>query len=114
MRVFFYKTSRGRSPVIDELDALPIQASAHAYELLEGIEQEGLNAPRIIFRQIKGKLWEIKMNLPASGGYRIFYCMLEKDSMLLLHAYAKKSQKAPKKELDTAQKRLDDALARGE
>jgi phage-related protein len=113
MRVFFFKTSSGRSPVIDELDSLPVQASAHAYELLDGIEQHGLNAPRVVFRQIEGKLWAIKMNLPATGGYRVFYSLLEKETMLLLHAYAKKSQKAPKKELDTARKRLHDALERG-
>jgi phage-related protein len=53
------------------------------------------------------------MNLPATGGYRIFYSLIEKETMLLLHAYAKKSQKAPMKELDTARKRLYDALERG-
>ena len=113
MQVFFYKTSSGRSPVTDELDALPVQASAHAYDILEGIERHGLNAPRVVFRQIEGKLWEIKVNLPGVGGYRIFYCIIEQDIMLLLHAYAKKSQKAPKKELELARKRFYDSLSRG-
>ena len=53
------------------------------------------------------------MKLPRIGGYRIFYAMLEKETMLLLHAYAKKSQKAPKKELETAWHRLFDAQKRG-
>lgn len=113
MQVYFYKTASRRSPVTDDLDSLPKQASAHAYELLEGIEQHALNAPRVVFRQIEGKLWEIKMNLPATGGFRVFYSLIEKDTMLLLHAYAKKSQKAPKNELHTARKRLYDALERG-
>lgn len=113
MRVYFYQTVNGRSPVVSELDGLPKQASAHAFELLEGIEKSGLSAPRIVFRQIEGKLWELKMNLPGTGGYRIFYCMLDKDTMLLLHAYAKKSQKAPQKELDLARNRMTDAMNRG-
>jgi len=112
VQVLFYQTASGRSPVVDELDALPTRASAHAYELLEGIEQHGLKAPRMIFRQLEGKLWEIKMNLPGTGGYRIFYCMVQKETMLLLHAYAKKSQKAPKRELETAWQRLFDAQKR--
>ena len=112
MQVLFYQTSNGRSPVTEELDD-PVQASAHAYELLDGIEIHGLNAPRVVFRQIDGKLWEIKMNLPQTGGYRIFYCLVEANTMLLLHAYAKKSQKAPKKELETAWRRLLDAQKRG-
>lgn len=113
MQVLFYQTAAGRNPVVEELDALPVQASAHAYELLDGIEKDGLSAPRVIFRQIEGKLWEIKMNLPQTGGYRIFYSMVEKETMLLLHSYAKKSQKAPKKELETAWRRLADAQKRG-
>ena len=113
MRVLFYQTSGGRSPVSDELDNLPIEASAHVYELLEGIDNHGFDAPRVIFRQIEGILWEIKMQLPHIGGYRIFYGTLEKETMLLLHAYAKKSQKAPKKELKTAWHRLFDAQKRG-
>lgn len=113
MRVYFYQTTGGRSPVADELDSLPVEASAHAYELLEGIGNHGFDAPRVIFRQISGKLWEIKMQLPRIGGYRIFYGMLERETLLLLHAYAKKSQKAPKKELETAWHRLFDAQKRG-
>jgi phage-related protein len=113
MQVLFYQTTNGRSPVTEELDSLPTQASAHAYELLDGIESHGLGAPRVVFRQIEGKLWEIKMNLPQTGGYRIFYCLIEAGNMLLLHAYAKKSQKAPKKELETAWRRLLDAQKRG-
>jgi phage-related protein len=81
--------------------------------LLDGIEQHGLNAPRIIFRPIEGKLWEIKIKLPKVGGYRIFYCLMEKEIMLLLHAYQKKSQKAPKRAIETARKRMADALNRG-
>ena len=53
------------------------------------------------------------MQLPRIGGYRIFYGMFEKETMLLLHAYTKKSQKAPKKELETAWQRLFDAQKRG-
>jgi phage-related protein len=113
MRIYFYKNPSGRSPVTAELDSLPVQAAAHAYELLEGIEEHGLNAPRIVFRQIEGKLWEIKMNLPSTGGYRVFYSLMARDAILLLHAYSKKSQKAPIKELNLAKKRLYDALERG-
>jgi phage-related protein len=48
-------------------------------------------------------MWEIKIR-SASGGYRIFYIGLKTNTntMVLLHAYKKQSQKAPKKEIDTA------------
>ena len=113
MQVLFYQTGSGRCPVRDDLDALPVRASAHAYEILEGIERHGFQAPRVVFRHLQGKLWEIKADLPDLGGYRIFYCVMERDTMLLLHAYAKKSQKAPRKEIETALRRMADAMKRG-
>ena len=113
MEILFYQTPSGRSVVEDEIDALPKKASAHVYELLSGIEDFGLNAPRVSFRQIKSKLWEIKLGVPGVGGYRIFYCMMQKDIMLLLHGYVKKSQKAPKKHIETARKRMFEAMERG-
>ena len=112
MKVVFYKTSSGRSPVVDEIDDLPLQASAHAYEMLEEIEKHGFNAPRVIFRHIQGKLWEIKMNLPGSGGFRVFYFCIEKDVMLLLHAYSKRTQKAPRHHIENALQRMADAIRR--
>ncbi len=112
MNVRFYTSPSGRSPVEDEIDSLSIRASAHVYELLEGIESHGLNAPRVAFRPIQGKLWEIKLNLPGVGGYRIFYCFLHKDLMLLLHSYEKKSQKAPRRHIETAIERMADAIKR--
>jgi phage-related protein len=100
-------------PVVDELDGLPVQASAHAYQLLEEIEEKGFDATRVVFRHLQAKLWEIKMNLPGTGGYRIFYFSVQGDTLLLLHAYAKKSQKAPKHHIETALERMGDAIRRG-
>ena len=113
MKILFYQTARGRMPVVDELEGLPKEATAHAYQLLEEIEKKGFDASRVVFRHIEGKLWEIKMTLPATGGYRIFYFTVQGDTLLLLHAYAKKSQKAPKHHIDTALGRMADAMKRG-
>jgi phage-related protein len=113
MQLLFYTKENGRSPVIEEIDSLPVQASATVYELLDGIEKNGFNAVRVEFRQLEGKLWEIKMRLPQSGAYRIFYGMVRKDTMMLLHAYKKQTQKAPTRELQTALNRLSDCIRRG-
>jgi phage-related protein len=69
----------------------------------------GLSASRVIFKPLEGKLWEIKFNSPTSG-YRVLYVMLEKDLMVWLHAFCKKTQKTPKQELDLARKRLKEVL----
>jgi len=114
VEVRFYTRLNGHAPVEDEIDSLPTRAAAHVYELLEGIETHGLNAPRVVFRPIQGKLWEIKMHVPGVGGYRIFYCLMHKDLMLLLHSYEKRSQKAPRRHIETAMERMADAIRREE
>ncbi len=46
---------------LEQTHNLPKEAAAHAYQLLEEIEENGFDAPRVIFRHIEGKIWEIKM-----------------------------------------------------
>jgi phage-related protein len=54
--------------VSDYIDGLPKEQSAMIYAVLEDIKQYGLQAPLVSMRQIKGKLWEIKISQT-----RIFY-----------------------------------------
>ena len=70
----------------------------------------GFDTPRVEFRHIEGKLWEIKIKA-VSGGYRVFYVVIKKSTLVLLHAYKKQSQKAPEREIKTAMKRLKEVLA---
>lgn len=79
------------------------------FACLKNIEELGLDCPRVQFRQIKGKLWEIKIKTMHSN-YRIFYVAIKSSIMVLLHMYQKQSQKAPKKELEIAIKRMLEVL----
>ena len=109
MRVFFYKTGKGRSPVREFIDELPDLDQARFLQLIEEIEEHGLAAVRVIFKPIHGKLWELKFR--ASGGsFRIFYVLVTKDQMVWLHAFKKKTQKTPKNEMELALNRMKDIL----
>ena len=70
MRVYYYKTASGRSPVTDYIDGLPEGDQARFFEVLEEIERHGLEAARIILKPLQGKLWKIKFSA-VGGGYRI-------------------------------------------
>jgi len=107
MRVEFYRTPSGRSPVEDYLKGLPIQEGAEIDAVLESIEQRGLDAPLVSMRQIRGKLWELRIS-----HNRVFYVVLKGDRMVLLHAYRKRGQKAPIREIETALRRLFDVMER--
>ena len=76
---------------------------------LEEVEENGLAARGVRFRQIQGKLWEIKIKAP-SGGYRFLYGMVSKEDLIILHGFKKKIQKTPLKEIRIALKRLKEYL----
>lgn len=105
MKVTFYTTTSGRSPVWDYLEDLGKQERARVLEALQQIEHYGFDALKVRFRQIEAKLWEIKISM-----HRIFYVIIEHDEMILLHAYRKQSQKLPLKERAVALRRMKEVL----
>lgn len=110
VRILFHTSSSGRSYIEGFLNELTIEARATVLAVFNEIRNYGLSAIGCEFRQIEGKLWEIKIRT-ASGGYRFFYAMLSGDTMYVLHAYRKQGQKAPKQELEIARKRLKEVLS---
>ena len=46
----------------------------------------------------------------AAGTYRAFYVVKVADVVLILHAFAKKSQKTPQREIELGKKRLKEML----
>lgn len=110
MKVAFYETKSGRNPIEDFILALSKTEQARFAEVFEGIEKYGLGCPRVQFRQLRGKLWEIKFNA-IGGGYRIAYVVVvELDTMVWLHAFKKKTQKTPSSDLEIAEKRMKEVL----
>ena len=110
MKIYFYKSSIGASPIVKFIDKLQEEDQARFLEVVDEIETHGFSAARVIFKPIDGKLWEIKFRSSRSS-YRVFYAVLEKDLMIWLHVFTKKSQKTPKRELGIARKRLKEVLS---
>jgi phage-related protein len=105
MKIKFYQKQSGKNPVAEFLNDLPADEIARIAGCLKNVEELGFDSPRVQFRQIKGSLWEIKIKTSRSG-YRIFYVCIKKAIIVLLHAYKKQAQKAPKQEIELAQKRM--------
>ena len=75
------------------------------FPTLTGIQHYGTDAVGVDFRQIEGKLWELKIRVYGNQ-HRIFYVVLRVDEMILLHAYLKKTPKAPVREIEIARQRM--------
>ena len=109
MKIKFYRKSNDRSPVIDFLEKLPVEENARIVACLRSIEELEFDSPRVGFRQIKGQLWEIKIRTHKSG-YRIFYVCIQHANIVLLDIYKKQTQKAPKRIIKIAEKRMLEVL----
>ena len=110
MQVTFSAAGSGRSYFERFVQTLSIRDRAIVLAVFKDIAEYGLDAKGSEFRQIEGKLWEIKIRAPT-GGYRFFYVMLAADHIHVLHAYKKQGQKAPLRELEVARRRLREVLS---
>lgn len=72
---------------------------------MKGIQGYGTDATGVEFRQIEGKLWELKIKTHGKQ-HRIFYSVIKGNKMYLLHAHLKKTPNAPLKEIEVARQRL--------
>lgn len=109
MKIKFYESSAGKSPVLDDINDLSNEDQTKIIGCLENIQQLGFHSPRVEFRQIEGKLWEIKIRA-HSGGYRFFYVSISKQILVILHMLHKKTQKTPPKDKKVAMNRLKEVL----
>lgn len=109
MHVSFYETASGQSPVEKFIEDLPKNDQVRFAEVIVGIEEQGLSYSRAQFRQLRGKLWEIKFS-SRCGGFRMTYVLIQSDEMVILHAFRKTTQKTPSRDLDLAEKIMKEVL----
>ena len=107
--VEFYQDAHGRMPVRDFLRKLQSVERASIYRCIELLRTYGPLLHMPYTRHIEGKLWELR-----ADATRVFYfCFLE-DRFVLLHAYRKKSQQAPRQEIERAIRYMQDYVERSE
>lgn len=106
----YWRKPSGKSPVEDYIDDIENKDErAELLSTLKGVQEYGTGAVGVEFRQIEGKLWELKIKTHGNQ-HRIFYVVLRGSEMVLLHAYLKKTPKAPAKEIETAKQRIKQLL----
>lgn len=92
-----------------ELRALPADRRARflrVAELLETFGPQQVGLPHV--RPLAGKLWEMRMQ-GRDGISRAVYAALAGRRLLVLHVFVKKTQATPRKAIETARKRLENA-----
>lgn len=104
-QVVYYISETGDIPVRDFLDAAGPKLKTKALRILQHIEEYGLQAAIGHIKKFTGTpLWEIR--ILGGDSARILFVTQVGKRILLLHAFYKKTQKTPSKELTIALKRL--------
>jgi phage-related protein len=104
--IHYYETVHGRCPVAEYLDALDERDAVAVTQVIDLLEAFGVGLGPPHAKHLQGKLWELR----AKGRvqHRVLYFATAGRRLILLHAFVKKTQQTPRRELDTAVARLHD------
>ena len=107
MRIRYYQTPSGRSPVENFLVDLPESTRLEVFDAISLLQNSvALSMP--LSRNLSGirpGLHELRFR-DRNGQVRVFYYLKRGEAIYLIHAFKKKTQHIPKKELDIVLKRI--------
>ena len=109
--LIFYTAERGDSPLDDFLDGLDKKSRAKVAAYLSLLEEQGPNLKRPYADIVRGKIRELRID-HSSNQYRILYFFQILDQIVLVHAFSKKTKQLKKKDIDVAEKRMEDWIRR--
>jgi phage-related protein len=107
-KVVFYTRVRGDSPPREYIMSLGEERAkiARSIKLLSEVGTK-ITMPQA--RHLKGPLWELR---PVP--HRLIYFALKGRCFVILHAFRKTTNRTPRREIEIAEKRMNDFLARME
>ncbi|MBI4009160.1 type II toxin-antitoxin system RelE/ParE family toxin [Candidatus Roizmanbacteria bacterium] len=108
-KVYYYINQKDESPVKDFIESLPETQRAKVFRIFQVIHEYGIQSiPRHVKKLQGFPLWEIR--ILGADNIRIIYIMTHGDTLLALHGFIKKTQKTPKREIETAINRYNEWL----
>lgn len=111
MQVEFYETAAGKNIIAEFLDSLPDKDVAKIFREIDLLSEYGTELREPHAKHIEGPIWELRVKF-SSNIYRIFYFVFQGDRIVLLHAFAKKTQKTPQAQVKIAERNLRDYILR--
>ena len=109
-QIYFYKDRNGVEPVAEWLRELSDKNGKDARikltkirDYVKSLSQYGTYIGEPVVKHLDGEIWELR---PLSN--RVLFAAWTGKSFVLLHHFVKKTQKTPKREIETAHRRLQD------
>jgi len=91
--------------VQEEIINLPVTLQARFIGLTDRMMEHGPNLGLPHTDAFGGGLFELRLK-GAEGIARVFFCLIVKQQIVMLHSFIKKTQKTPDKELKLAKQRM--------
>jgi phage-related protein len=109
--IVFYKTNSGKCPVEEYLDTLSSKQVEKIFFILDLVEKMSI-VPRNYFKKLESTddIWEVRVQL-GNNIFRLLGFFDGSELVVLNHAFTKKTQKTPKKEIKTAENRKNDYIS---
>ena len=107
MRIKFYITSSGRSPVEEFIQALPEGTRLEFLDAVSLLSQGKLLAMPLSrnLSSIRPGLHELRFR-DRAGQVRVAYFLKKQEAIYFIHAFRKKTQEIPRRDLELMLKRL--------
>lgn len=110
-KIKVYESPSGDKPVEEFIKSLDERAQTKVSRTLDYLEEFGLEGGYPNIKKIVGtSLWELR--ILGADSIRIFYVIITGRIFLLLHGFKKKSQKTPRQEISSAQRRFNEYQSR--
>jgi phage-related protein len=107
VKIRYYQKPSGRSPVEDFLVDLPESTRLEVFDAIT-LLQNGVVLSMPLSRNLSGirpGLHELRFR-DRNGQVRVFYYLKRGEAIYIIHAFKKKTQHIPQKELDIVLKRI--------
>jgi len=96
----FYRSDSGREPVREWLKGLDAEDRKAIGQDIKDVEFSWpIGMPLV--RSLGRELWKVRSSLLGGRIARVIFC-IERERMVLLHGYIKKTQKTPQHDIDLA------------
>ena len=109
--VEYYQSGNGKYLVEEFIDSLKAKSQARIAWTLDLLEEVGIKLGMPYARYLEKQLWELRVRL-GRNRYRIIYFLTAGKTFILLHGFSKKTDAVSRADLELAENRRDDYLAR--
>jgi len=108
-QIIFFQKSNGRKPVFEYLNKLSKKDRSKIVDCIQGLSAYSEFRKEPFSRHLSGKLRELKVDF-SHNRHRVIYFFNIGKIIILLHAFKKKTNKTPAREILRAKKYMQEYL----